>query len=113
MSVSALLPESSRPKKAWYQLTFSPEHGVLLVLLGAVLTGAIALTALLYVVGWLSLFTALVFALALIKLAIITWQKDWYCTCRFEHIARFETYFALSYTALAALTVLPPKLPPV
>ena len=271
MSVSALPPESSRPKKAWYQPTFSPEHGVLLVLLGAVLTGAalaqrwagdtswaclaaflalqaehplvvqikqrrrwrprylvwaglyggltaaiaamlcfrhpvllwicgaglialgldvyavvqrnqktavneiamfsalclstlfvygatigtlteqamglwllnslffssavfsvklrkvktsslkagyfyhagaIALTALLYAVGWLSLFTALVFAVALIKLAIITWQKNWYCTCRFEHIARFETYFALSYTALAALTVLPPKLPP-
>ena len=59
----------------------------------------------------LSLFTALTFGVALLKLAIIAWQKNWYCTCRFEHIARFETYFALSYAALAALTVLPPKLP--
>lgn len=73
--------------------------------------GAIALVALLYGLGWLSLFTALVFAIAPLKLAIITWQQDWYRTCRFEYIARFETYFALSYTALAALTVLPPKLP--
>lgn len=74
--------------------------------------GAIALVTILYAVGWLSLLTAMVFSLALLKLAIITWQQDWYRTCRFEHVARFETYFALSYTALAALTVLPPKLPP-
>lgn len=73
---------------------------------------AIALVAGLYAIGWLSLFTALVFAVALLKLAVITCWQNWYRTCRFEHIARFETYFALSYTFLAALTVLPPKLPP-
>jgi len=72
---------------------------------------AIALVALLYSVGWLSIFTALVFAIALLKLIIITCWQNWYRTCRFEHVARFETYFALIYTALAALTVLPPKLP--
>ena len=38
--VSALPPENSPYKKPWYLPTFSPEHGVLLVLLGAVLTGA-------------------------------------------------------------------------
>ncbi|MEL6325502.1 MAG: YwiC-like family protein [Cyanobacteria bacterium J06626_23] len=31
---------SARATKPWYRPTFSPEHGVLLVLLGAVLTGA-------------------------------------------------------------------------
>lgn len=75
--------------------------------------GAIALITGLYSIGWLSTFTALVFVIALIKLTVIAIWKDWYQTCRFEHIARFETYFALTYTALAALTVLPPKLPPI
>ena len=74
--------------------------------------GAIVLVISLYALGWLSLFTALVFAIASLKLAIITYWQNWYRTCKFEHIARFETYFALSYTALLALTVLPPKLPP-
>ncbi len=73
--------------------------------------GAIALVTSLYFMGWLSLFTALVFSVALLKLTVITCWKQWYRTCRFEYIARFETYFALSYMALAALTVLPPKLP--
>ncbi|MEL6492568.1 MAG: YwiC-like family protein [Cyanobacteria bacterium J06621_3] len=73
---------------------------------------AIALITALIAAGWLSAYTALVFAVALLKLAIITCWQTWYRTCRFEHIARFETYFALSYTALAALSVLPPTLPP-
>jgi hypothetical protein len=73
---------------------------------------AIALIALLYGLGWLKLLTALTFAIALLKLAIIIGLRDWYCNCRFEYIARFETYFALSYTALACLTVLPARLPP-
>ncbi|MEL7069949.1 MAG: hypothetical protein AAGN15_15025 [Cyanobacteria bacterium J06581_3] len=72
---------------------------------------AIALITALYIAGWLSVYTALVFAIALLKLAIIACWQHWYRTCRFEHIARFETYFALTYTALAALSVLPPTLP--
>ena len=72
---------------------------------------AITLIIALYTIGWLSLFTALVFTVALLKLAVITLWKNWYRTCRFEHVARFETYFALSYTFLTALTLLPPKLP--
>ena len=74
--------------------------------------GAIAIIALLYGLGWLKLLTALTFAIALLKLAVIIGLRDWYCNCRFEYIARFETYFALSYTALACLTVLPARLPP-
>ncbi|MEM6452930.1 MAG: YwiC-like family protein [Cyanobacteria bacterium P01_D01_bin.105] len=73
---------------------------------------AIVLVASLYAIGWLSVFTALVFLVAVLKLAVIMCWQDWYRNCCFEHVARFETYFALSYTFLAALTVLPPKLPP-
>ena len=74
--------------------------------------GAIAGVVLLYSLGWLSLLTALTFAVAWLKLAVIIWRREWYCNCRFEYIARFETYFAQSYIALACLTVLPARLPP-
>ncbi|MEM1252735.1 MAG: YwiC-like family protein [Cyanobacteria bacterium P01_H01_bin.21] len=72
---------------------------------------AIALTTGLYGLGWLSLFTALTLSIALLKLIVVIIFRDWYCSCRFEYIARFETYFALTYTALACLTVLPEYLP--
>ena len=72
---------------------------------------AVALTTALYLYNWLSLFTALTLAVGLLKLAVVIYLRDWYCNCRFEYIARFETYFALTYTALACLTVLPEYLP--
>ncbi len=75
-------------------------------------TMACAILALFYGLGWLKLLTALTFTIALLKFLVIIWQRDWYCSCRFEYIARFETYFALSYTALACLSVLPAHLPP-
>ncbi|MGK7946495.1 MAG: YwiC-like family protein [Microcystaceae cyanobacterium] len=75
-------------------------------------SSAIAILALLYGLGALKLLSALTFMIALLKLLVIIWQRNWYCNCRFEHIARFETYFALIYTALACLTVLPAHLPP-
>jgi hypothetical protein len=75
--------------------------------------GALASIGLLCQFGWLSVLTAAVFVIALIKLAIIVIWQNWYRTCRFEQVARFETYFALSYTAITALSVLPPKLPQV
>ncbi|MEL6453120.1 MAG: YwiC-like family protein [Cyanobacteria bacterium J06623_5] len=73
---------------------------------------ATVLVALLWSVGWLSGFTTLVFVIAILKLLVIVVWQDWYRSCRFEHIARFETYFALIYTAIVSLTLLPPKLPP-
>ncbi|MGK7932218.1 MAG: YwiC-like family protein [Microcystaceae cyanobacterium] len=73
---------------------------------------AIAILVLLYALGVLKLLTALTFTIALLKLVVIIWQRDWYCNGRFGYIARFETYFALIYTALACLTVLPAHLPP-
>lgn len=72
---------------------------------------AIAAAATLYWLGWLSLVTALTLGVALLKLAVVILCRDWYCNCRFEYIARFETYFALTYTALACLTVLPEYMP--
>ncbi|MEL6553166.1 MAG: YwiC-like family protein [Cyanobacteria bacterium J06621_11] len=85
--------------------TRSLKHGIIYHSIAA------SMIVLLYGVGWLSLLTALGFAIASIKLLTIACCKQWYQTCRFEHIARFETYFALIYTALIALTVLPAKLP--
>lgn len=79
-----------------------------------VATGVVALlyvSALPYGVHWFSLLTALAFAIAPLKFAVIAWQHQWYRTCPFGHVARFETYFALLYIALVSLTVLPPKLP--
>ncbi|MEO0868759.1 MAG: hypothetical protein AAFY17_09990, partial [Cyanobacteria bacterium J06642_11] len=75
-------------------------------------SSAIALAATLYFTGWLSLWTTLTLTVVLVKLAAVIVFRDWYCTCHFGHIARFETYFALTYTALACLTVLPEYLPP-
>ena len=65
----------------------------------------------LYGFGCLKLLTALTFAIALLKFGVVVGLQHWYRTCRFGEIVRFETYFALSYICLAALTLLPPRLP--
>ena len=72
---------------------------------------SIMIIGLLCLLGGLKLLTALTFAIAILKLLIIIGIRDWYCNCRFEHIARFETYFALSYIALTCLSILPAHLP--
>ena len=72
---------------------------------------AVLVLIILHCVGALSLLSALTFAIALLKLALIIWQRDWYCTCSFGPVVRIETYFALTYIFLAALTVLPARLP--
>lgn len=71
---------------------------------------ATVFVVLLYGVHSLCLLSALTFAIALIKFALIVWQREWYRTCQFGYVARLETYFALLYIALLSLTVLPPKL---
>ena len=65
----------------------------------------------LYSFGYLSLVTALSFAVALIKLAIVFGFQDWYRKARFHSIAIFETRFALLYIAIASISVLPAHLP--
>ncbi len=64
----------------------------------------------LYWLNWLSFFTALAFFVAILKLFVITWQLKWYQTARFWFIARFETYFALTFMAIACISVLPAHL---
>ncbi|MEO0376857.1 MAG: YwiC-like family protein [Cyanobacteria bacterium P01_A01_bin.17] len=72
---------------------------------------AVVVVASLYFLGWLKMLTALTFGIAILKFGVVVCFQDWYRTCWFGAIARFETYFALSYICLVALTVLPPHLP--
>ena len=64
----------------------------------------------LYWCNWLSPVTALAFALAIVKLGLICSQLKWYQTTRFGFIARLETYFALTFIAIASISVLPAHL---
>lgn len=64
-----------------------------------------------YFLGWLNIFTALAFVVALIKFAVVIVIRGWYCKARFQYIALFETRFALVYLAIAAISVLPAHLP--
>lgn len=72
---------------------------------------AMLVTLGLFYCHWLLPLTALTLAVAVVKFVVVVWQRDWYTHCRFEHIARFETYFTVVYVSLVALTILPPTLP--
>ena len=65
-----------------------------------------------YYFNYLSLVTALSFAIALLKLLTVLGFRDWYCRAKFHSIAIFETRFALIYIAIASISVLPAHLPP-
>ncbi|MEM9274553.1 MAG: YwiC-like family protein [Cyanobacteria bacterium P01_F01_bin.143] len=73
---------------------------------------SILIVAGLYGFNFLSLITALSFAVALIKFGIVNLVIDWYRQARFQFIAIFETRFALVYIAIACVSVLPAHLPP-
>ena len=66
----------------------------------------------LYSLGYLSLVTALSFAVALIKLGTVIGFQNWYRQAKFHSIVIFETRFALIYIAIASISVLPAHLPP-
>ena len=66
----------------------------------------------LYILDYLSLVTALCFAIALIKLFVVFIFQQWYRKARFHYIALFETRFALLFIAIASISVLPAHLPP-
>ncbi len=66
----------------------------------------------LYSINYLSLITALSFAVAIIKFGTVNFVLDWYRQARFQFIAIFETRFALIYIAIASISVLPAHLPP-
>ncbi len=73
---------------------------------------SVLIVAALYSLNYLSLITALSFAVALIKFGIVSCVIDWYRQARFQAIAIFETRFALVYMAIACISVLPAHLPP-
>ena len=66
----------------------------------------------LYYLNYLSLITALSFAIAILKLLIICRFQLWYRQAKFHSIVLFETRFALIYLAIASISVLPAHLPP-
>lgn len=72
---------------------------------------AAVLVAGLWAIGWLSSFTALAFGIVLLKLGIILWQKDWYCTTKIQWVAMLETTTALLFLLIVALSLLPAHLP--
>ena len=73
---------------------------------------ATIIIASLYYFNYLSLATALSFAIAPIKLLTVFGFKNWYRRAKFHSIAIFETRFALVYIAIASVSVLPAHLPP-
>lgn len=66
---------------------------------------AIALA--LWLTGRLSPITAAAFGVALVKFALILWQKDWYCTAKIQQVALLETFSSFAFLAIVALSVLP------
>ena len=72
---------------------------------------AALIIATLYYFNYLSLITALSFAIALLKLLAVFGFRNWYRRVKFHSIAIFETRFALVYIAIASISVLPAHLP--
>ncbi|MBD1866827.1 hypothetical protein H6F95_05815 [Cyanobacteria bacterium FACHB-471] len=67
--------------------------------------GAAALVFGLYAVGILSLFTALSFAIVLVKIAGILWQQHWYHTTQIQYVALIETLSAILFCLVTGLKV--------
>jgi hypothetical protein len=61
--------------------------------------------------GLLAPLTACAFSMALVKFAIILWQRDWYCTTKIQRVALLETSTALLFLVITALSLLPTHLP--
>ena len=61
--------------------------------------------------GWLTLFTASAFGVALTKFILILWQKNWYCTTKIQQVALLETFSSFAFLVILAFSVLPPYIP--
>jgi hypothetical protein len=61
----------------------------------------------LYYFGWLNLFTALAFGVALLKFGFVVWQQQWYRNTKIGAVATLETLTALIFMAIASISVLP------
>lgn len=64
----------------------------------------------LWAIGWLPWVTALAFGVALLKAGIILGWQSWYQTAPIGAVAILETTFALSFGAIAAISLLPAHL---
>ncbi len=71
---------------------------------------ASALVLALWLTGWLTLFTASAFGVALVKFILILWQKNWYCPTKIQQVALLETVSSLTFLAVVAFSVLPAHL---
>jgi len=58
--------------------------------------------------GCLSPITALAFGVAVVKFALILWQKDWYCTAKIQKVALLETVSSLTFLTIVSVSLLPP-----
>ncbi|HEY9736107.1 MAG TPA: YwiC-like family protein [Trichocoleus sp.] len=61
--------------------------------------------------GWLSPMTAAAFGVAVLKFLLILGRRTWYCTTKIQFVALLETGAALLFLAIAALSLLPARLP--
>jgi hypothetical protein len=68
---------------------------------------AIAICGGLYWFNYLGLITVLAYSLALIKLIVIIWQREWYLNVDIKYIAIIETITALIFLLIVSLSILP------
>lgn len=64
----------------------------------------------LYWFGVLPLFTAMAFAVVLLKFGLIVWQQEWYRTTQIQLVAMLETLSAFCFLTLVSLSILPAHL---
>jgi hypothetical protein len=77
-----------------------------------VLYHVVAVSALLglYTFNILSQFTVLSFGVVLVKVGLILWQRQWYCTTKIQYVALLETLSAFLFFSWTAISVLPSQL---
>lgn len=71
---------------------------------------AIGTVATLYWLNYLPLIAALAWGIALLKFALVAWQKQWYSTIKIQYVAMLESVTAFSFLLIVALSVLPAHL---
>lgn len=64
----------------------------------------------LWLAGWLAPMAALAFGVALFKFSIILVRQDWYRTTPIQNVAMLETFAALLFFIIAAISLLPAHL---
>ena len=82
------------------------------IILGLIFHGiASAIVVVLWLMGCLAPITASALGVALIKFALILWQKNWYCKAKIQQVALLETISSLTFLIIVAWSLLPVHLP--